>query len=154
MTECRLPPSRILVVDSSAPTRKLYRSVLTGFGISEIYEADTTKAALETLKTFSVDIVITELRLEPTDGIGFVQTVRSTKFNGNPHVPILMVSSETSKPRVIAALEAGVTEFLAKPIVPNSIYRRLLAMITCPSPGGRNRNFPAPAKAKTARWEI
>ena len=60
--------------------------------------------------------------------------IRQPGANGNPYVPIIMLTGHSEKKRVIAARDAGVTEFLAKPISAKALYQRILNVVANPRP--------------------
>ena len=62
------------------------------------------------------DLVLTDMAMKPMDGLEFTRHVRNHEHSPNPFVPIIMITGHTEKHRVEAARDAGVTEFLAKPI--------------------------------------
>jgi DNA-binding response OmpR family regulator len=60
--------------------------------------------------------------------------VRTSQASPNPYVPIIMVTGHTERPRVEAARDAGVTDFLAKPITVNNLIARLAEIVERPRP--------------------
>ena len=125
----------ILVADSNQYMLKIVRAMLRGFGISEIREAQDGAVALEELNTHLIDMVIVDYALETLNGIELTELVRGAEDSPNRYVPIIMLSAYTEKWRVEAARDAGITEFLRKPLCANDLYMRLLETIERP------RNF-------------
>ena len=107
---------RFLVIDDNAHMRRILRTLLHGFGTREVYEAEDGAAGLEAFTHYSPDIVITDWAMPIFDGLELTQMIRQPGANNNPYVPIIMLTGHSEKKRVIAARDAGVTEFLAKPI--------------------------------------
>ena len=62
--------------------------------------------------------------MKPMDGLEFTRRVRNDEHSPNPFVPIIMITGHTEKYRVEAARDAGVTEFLAKPITAQNLFIR------------------------------
>jgi DNA-binding response OmpR family regulator len=60
--------------------------------------------------------------------------IRQPGGNANPYVPIIMVTGHSERKRVTTARDAGVTEFITKPISATSLYRRILNVIANPRP--------------------
>jgi len=60
--------------------------------------------------------VITDWRMEPLDGLDLTRIIRTGEDSPNPFVPIIMLTGYTEVARVHEARDAGVTEFLAKPV--------------------------------------
>jgi CheY-like chemotaxis protein len=67
--------------------------------------------------------------MQPLDGLDFVRLVRIAKDTPNPYIPIIMLSGYTEHRRVTEARDAGVNEYLAKPISAKSIYQRITSII-------------------------
>ncbi|MEE8393938.1 MAG: response regulator [Rhodospirillales bacterium] len=118
-----------LVVDDNKNMRLLIIQVMHALGIREIKEAEDGSSALKALKTFPIDIVICDWNMEPLDGIDFTRTVRTASDSPNPFVPIIMLTGHTEMSRVEEARDAGVHEFLAKPISAKSLYQRIVSVV-------------------------
>ena len=125
---------RFLVIDDNAHMRRILRTLLHGFGTREVYEAEDGAAGLEAFTHYSPDIVITDWAMPIFDGLELTQMIRQPGANPNPYVPIIMLTGHSEKKRVIAARDAGVTEFLAKPISAKALYQRVLNVVANPRP--------------------
>ena len=123
---------RFLVIDDNAHMRRILRTLLHGFGTREVYEAEDGAAGLEAFTHYSPDIVITDWAMPIFDGLELTQMIRQPGANNNPYVPIIMLTGHSEKKRVIAARDAGVTEFLAKPISAKGLYQRVLNVVANP----------------------
>ena len=118
-----------LVVEDNVHMRTLLRSLLHALGIKNVSEAADGDAGLREMRNHTPDLILTDLSMVPTDGIAFTRQVRTAANSPNPYVPIIMVTGHTERPRVEAARDAGVTEFLAKPITVNSLIARLAEIV-------------------------
>ena len=107
---------RFLVIDDNAHMRRILRTLLHGFGAREVYEAEDGAAGLEAFTHYVPDIVITDWAMPIFDGLELTQMIRQPGANSNPYVAIIMLTGHSEKKRVMSARDAGVTEFLAKPI--------------------------------------
>lgn len=144
---------KILVVDDSRPMRSLISSFLIGFGVKEIYEAIDADDGFERLQEVDPDIVITDWRMPPTDGIQLVQRIRTDVDSANPYLPIIMLTGFTELHRVKQARDAGVTAFLAKPVSAASLYKRLCNVIDDQRPFIRVGGFFGPDRRVQRREE-
>ena len=97
------------------------------------------------------DFVLTDLSMKPVDGIEFTRRVRLGRDSPNPYLPIIMVTGHTERPRVEAARDAGVTEFLAKPITTQNLLVRLVEIVERPRPFVRCGIISDPTAAGTRR---
>lgn len=123
---------RALVVEDDVYMRLLLRSLLLSLGIRDLLEAKNGKEALAIVVSKEIDFILTDLSMEPMDGIEFTRAVRQAQNSPNPYVPIIMVTGHSERHRVEAARDAGVTEFLAKPITINNLILRISEIIDRP----------------------
>ena len=138
---------RFLVVDDNAHMRQIVRTILYGFGSREVWEAEDGVAGLETFTKNRPDIVITDWAMPIFNGIEFTQMIRQPASN-NPFVPIIMLTANTERTRVVAARDAGVTEFLAKPTSAKALYSRILNVILHPRPFIKTENYFGPDRRR------
>ncbi len=127
---------KCLIVDDNANMRSLLRTILTSLGMrsKNIIEAYCVKNAMAALGNGDIDLVITDWKMEPVSGIEFVRQLRNEETSPNPFIPIILLTGYTEKEHVLAARDAGVNEFLAKPISPKELYSRILSIIENPRP--------------------
>jgi DNA-binding response OmpR family regulator len=141
----------LLLVEDDASMRSLVRDILNSLGVKNIQTAHDGSQAYAELRHFPADIVITDWIMEPLDGIDFTQMVRSASDSPNPFVPIIMLTSNTSRDRVQEARDIGVTEFLAKPLTAQSLYGRMVTIIESPRQFVRTANYFGPDRRRTVR---
>ncbi len=140
---------RFLICDDNAHMRRILRTLLHSFGAREIYEAEDGATALEMYSRHVPDIVITDWAMPIFDGIELTQIIRQPEANGSPYVPIIMLTGHSEKRRVTMARDAGVTEFLAKPISANGLYQRLLNVIANPRPFIKTKTYFGPDRRRS-----
>ena len=139
---------RFVVIDDNAHMRRMLRTLLHGFGAREVHEAEDGAAGLEAFNQHSPDIVITDWAMPIFDGIELTQMIRQPGANSNPYVPIIMVTGHADKRRVVSARDAGVTEFLAKPISAKGLYQRLINVIANPRPFIKTKTYFGPDRRR------
>jgi CheY-like chemotaxis protein len=139
---------RFVVIDDNAHMRRIVRTILHSFGAREVIEAEDGAAGLDAITQYNPDIVITDWVMPIFDGIELTQMIRQPGGNANPYVPIIMLTGHTEKTRVVAARDAGVTEFLAKPISAKALYRRLLSIISNPRPFIKTNTYFGPDRRR------
>ena len=123
---------KILIVDPHKHARVVARMVLRELGVGEFEMADDGDAGFFVLHQFSPDIILSELLMAPMDGLEFTRKVRSARTVPNPYVPIIMMTTNFEKRHIIQARNAGVTEFMVKPLTVMSVYSRLHSIIERP----------------------
>jgi two-component system, chemotaxis family, chemotaxis protein CheY len=139
---------RFLVVDDNAHMRRILRTLLHSFGTREVYEAEDGASGLEAFMHFIPDIVILDWVMPIFDGLELTQMIRQPGANANPYVAIIMLTGHSEKKRVMAARDAGVTEFLAKPISAKALYQRILSIVVNPRPFVRTRSYFGPDRRR------
>ena len=123
---------RVLVVEDNHHMSSLIRTLLNSIGIREVHEAGNGAAALDVLREKRCDLILSDLAMKPMDGIEFTREVRMSPRSINPFIPIVLITGYTERCRVEAARDAGVTEFLAKPITAQSLFARLAEIVERP----------------------
>jgi CheY-like chemotaxis protein len=139
---------RVLIVEDNQHMRSLLRSLLNSVGIRDVVEASSGGSALTLLREKKCDLVLSDLAMKPMDGLEFSRTVRTAENSPNPFVPIIMITGHTEKHRVEAARDAGVTEFLAKPITAHSLFSRLAEIVERPRAFVRTEAYFGPDRRR------
>lgn len=112
---------RALVADDSEAMRRIIARTVQLFGVAEVDEASNGEKAIRLHQPGKYDLVITDWHMSQVSGLEVVRSIR----NKDPDVPILMVTVDTSKPHVMQAIEAGVTDYLAKPFTADMLKEKL-----------------------------
>lgn len=123
---------KFLIVDDNKHMRSLVRTILMSLGAKYMKEAIDGADALMELQSFEADIVICDWNMSPLDGLDLVRLIRTGNDSNNPYVSIIMLTGHTEKSRVLEARDAGVNEFLAKPISAKKLYSRIFSIIEHP----------------------
>jgi two-component system chemotaxis response regulator CheY len=116
----------ILTVDDAATMRKLIAFTLGGAG-HQVLEAEDGPAALATLGSAAVDLVISDLNMPKMNGVELVRRIR--QLPRHAATPILMVTTESEAGVKQAAKQAGATGWIVKPFEPPqllAIVKRVL----------------------------
>jgi len=139
---------RFLVIDDNLHMRRILRTLLHGFGAREVYEAEDGAAGLESFNHYGPDVVITDWAMPIFDGLDLTQMIRQPGANANPYVAVIMLTGHSEKKRVIAARDAGVTEFLAKPISSKGLYQRIVNVVANPRPFIKTKSYFGPDRRR------
>jgi two-component system, chemotaxis family, chemotaxis protein CheY len=139
---------RFLVIDDNAHMRRILRTLLHGFGAREVYEAEDGAAGLEAFTHYVPDIVLTDWAMPIFDGLELAQMIRQPGANANPFTPIIMLTGHSEKRRVMAARDAGITEFMVKPISAKALYQRILNVVASPRPFIKTKSYFGPDRRR------
>ena len=139
---------RFLVIDDNAHMRRILRTLLHGFGARDVYEAEDGAAGLEAFTHYSPDIVLTDWEMPIFNGLELAQMIRQPGTNTNPYAPIIMLTAHSERKRVINARDAGITEFMAKPISAKALYQRILNIVARPRPFVRTKTYFGPDRRR------
>jgi len=140
----------ILLVDDNHYMRVLLGEILRAIGVREIFEANDGAEALQTMRGFPVDIVMTDLSMQPLDGIDFVRLLRNSPDSPNPMVPVVMITGHSTVARVAEARDAGVNEFLVKPLTAKGVIERISQVVENPRPFVRTGDYFGPDRRRRA----
>lgn len=115
---------RILLVEDDRSIQLLYKTLLEKAGHS-VTVADNGRAALEIVKTSPPQLIISDWVMPEMDGIEFCRALRkNTEWN---KIYVFIVTAQESTEKLIEAFEAGVNDYLTKPINPKVLAARLRA---------------------------
>ena len=128
-----LKPISFLIVDDKAYMRKVVKNVLETLGAKLIEEAYDGSEALAAVRNWPPDIILTEWRLYPMTGFDLLKAIRKERGPVR-FTPVVMVTSETRRERVIQARNTGITEFVAKPFNAKGLLLRIKEVIERPRP--------------------
>jgi two-component system chemotaxis response regulator CheY len=121
---------KILIVDDAKTMRTIIKNVLKKLGFSDenFLEAGDGEEALKILEEHpdEIKIIFLDWNMPKMNGFEFLKKVRANKKYDN--IKIVMVTTETKKENVIAALKAGVNNYIAKPFTPQVLKQKLEQM--------------------------
>ena len=115
---------KILAVDDSPTMRRIIKNTLKRIGFRDVELAENGFQAMETLKKIpGINFIISDWNMPVMDGLTFIKTVRaSSEFS---KIPILMVTTKSVKEDIIAAMQAGVNNYVVKPFTPEVLKGKI-----------------------------
>lgn len=114
---------KILVVDDFTTMRKVVRNLLKQAGYENITEAEDGVSALQVLKSQKIDFIISDWNMPNMTGIELLKAVRADSEIGK--IPFLMVTAEALQDNVIAAVKAGVSNYIVKPFTAEVLNEKI-----------------------------
>ncbi len=104
---------KILVVDDSATMRRIVSNVLSMLGFANITTAINGKEALQALGSDDFDLVVSDWKMEPINGLDLLKKIRGDKKM--KELPFIMLSAESDKRCIMETINNGVSEYIVKP---------------------------------------
>lgn len=132
MTHTHFERLNVLVVESNNHMRSIVKTMLRGFGVRNIFEADDAPEAFPIIAASKIDLVLADHVMQAQRGTDFVVQMRTSPLSPNPFIPIIMLSAYSELSNVMAARDAGMTEFCAKPLTALELYRKIYAVVNLP----------------------
>ncbi len=114
---------RILVVDDEPQITRVLRTTLSSHGYT-IRTAGDGDEALEVMRDWTPDLIITDLAMPNMEGLELCRRVREKSA-----VPIIILSVRGEERNKIEALDAGADDYVTKPFGPKELLARVRAML-------------------------
>ncbi len=124
---------KFLVVDDSPTMRRILVNSLQRIGHSQCVEAGDGKEALEKFDS-TIQFVITDWAMPNMSGLDLTRALRERPDAAG--VPILMVTTRSVREDIVAAVEAGVNNYVVKPFTPQVLKEKIDAILASPATTG------------------
>jgi two-component system, chemotaxis family, chemotaxis protein CheY len=118
---------KILVVDDFATMRKVVRNLLKQGGYDDIVEAEDGVMALKALKSQKIDLVVSDWNMPNMSGLELLKAVRADAELAK--TPFLMVTAEALQDNVVAAVKAGVNNYIVKPFTAEVLNEKIKKLV-------------------------
>ena len=112
---------KILLVDDSRTIRNIQKNVLAEIGQTDVAEAADGVEAFSKLSADRPDLMLIDWNMPNMDGITLVKKVRET----DKALPMIMVTTEAEKSRVLEAVKAGVNNYVVKPFTAETLGEKI-----------------------------
>jgi two-component system chemotaxis response regulator CheY len=117
----------ILIVDDYKTMLRIIRNLLKQLGFDNVDEATDGSTALHKLRDKNYGLVISDWNMEPMTGLQLLREVRAD--NRLKDLPFIMITAESKSENVIAAKEAGVSNYIVKPFNAATLKQKLTSII-------------------------
>jgi two-component system, chemotaxis family, chemotaxis protein CheY len=118
---------KVLIVDDYKTMLRILRNLLRQLNFNNIDEATDGSMALQKLRQDSFGMVISDWNMEPMTGIQLLREVRSD--DKLKHLPFIMITAESKSENVIAAKEAGVSNYIVKPFNAETLKTKIVSVL-------------------------
>ena len=112
---------KALVVDDSGVVRKVLVGALSRVGITDVTNASDGREAVDAVKEDDFNVVLMGSNMPNMSAVDAVKSIRAIGSD----VPILMVTTEAEKSRVVEALRAGANDYVIRPFKPSVIVGKI-----------------------------
>ncbi len=118
----------VLIVDDSAAIRKILQRVLrqADVPLGNVYEASNGVEALASLEQHNVHLVLSDINMPEMDGLELLRRLRSS--DEWKSLPVIMITTEGGKTRVLEAAKLGATGYVRKPFTADQIKEKLTGL--------------------------
>jgi two-component system, chemotaxis family, chemotaxis protein CheY len=118
---------KILVVDDFATMRKVVRNLLKQVGYEDIVEAEDGVMALRALKSQKIDVIISDWNMPNMSGLELLKACKADAELAK--TPFLMVTAEALQDNVVAAVKAGVNDYIVKPFTAEVLNEKIIKIM-------------------------
>jgi two-component system chemotaxis response regulator CheY len=114
---------KILIVDDYKTMLRIIRNVLRQIGLLNVDEANDGAEAFAMLKTGDYGLVISDWNMQPITGLDLLQQVRADDRLAK--LPFIMVTAESKVENIVAAKQAGVSNYVVKPFSAETLRSKI-----------------------------
>ena len=118
---------RILVADDMQMTRRVLKSALVRAGLNDITEVENGEELLLKMKADTFDLIICDWDMPKLSGIDALRAIRGDEAYKD--MPFVMVTAMTDKEYVKTAIEAGINDYITKPIKPELFIKKVKSLL-------------------------
>ena len=118
---------KVLIVDDYSTMLRILRNLLRQLNFSNVEEATDGGQALQMLRQTKFGLVISDWNMQPVTGIELLKEVRAD--DGLKSLPFIMVTAESKTENIIAAKNAGVSNYIVKPFNAQTLKQKLVSVL-------------------------
>lgn len=118
---------KVLVVDDSAIMRKVIEQILEMLGHEAVPAANGVEAFDRLKEHDDVKLILLDWNMPEMNGIEFLRAVK--EMPGLAEIPVIMLTTESERRKMIEAIEAGAKHYLTKPFQPETLATKILQSV-------------------------
>jgi two-component system, chemotaxis family, chemotaxis protein CheY len=117
----------IMIVDDYSTMLRILRNLLRQLEFENVEEATDGGMALQKLKLGNFGLVISDWNMQPVSGLDLLKNVRADAQL--KHLPFIMVTAESKTENVVAAKQAGVSNYIVKPFTADTLKSKMESVL-------------------------
>jgi two-component system, chemotaxis family, chemotaxis protein CheY len=118
---------KIMIVDDYSTMLRILRNLLRQLEFNNVEEANNGGDALHKLREGQYNLIISDWNMAPMTGLELLKEVRAdAKLK---HIPFIMVTAESKTDNVIAAKQAGVSNYIVKPFNAETLKSKMASVL-------------------------
>jgi two-component system chemotaxis response regulator CheY len=119
---------RVFIVDDYTTMLRILRNLLRQLDLNNVEEANDGENAYHMMQKSPPDLIISDWNMAPVSGLDLLRRVRAdAKLR---HIPFIMVTAESKTENVVAAKQAGVSNYIVKPFNADTLRAKIVSV--CP----------------------
>ena len=118
---------KVLVVDDSAIMRKVITQILEMLGHDSVPAANGLDAFERLKEHEDVRLILLDWNMPEMNGIEFLREIKTRP--GLSEIPVIMLTTESERRKMIEAIEAGAKHYLTKPFQPETLATKILQCV-------------------------
>jgi two-component system chemotaxis response regulator CheY len=118
---------KILLVDDSNTMRRIEKNTLEKMGYTDIIEAQDGAEAVKRVDAGGIELVLMDWNMPNMTGIDALKAIKQNA--AHKALPVIMVTSESEKSRIMEAIQAGAANYVVKPFQPETLQEKISAVM-------------------------
>ena len=118
---------KILLVDDSTTMRRIQKNTLEKLGYTDITEAGDGAEAVAKVAAGAFDLVLMDWNMPNMTGIEALKKIKGDA--AMKAVPVIMVTSESEKTKIMEAIQAGAANYIVKPFQSEVLQEKISAVL-------------------------
>lgn len=124
---------KVLVVDDSSTMRRILVNCLAKMKITDVVQAgDGTEALPMVAAQGPFDLVLTDWNMPQMTGLELLKAIKADPKNAA--LPVVVVTTEAEKERIVEAVKCGAANYIVKPFTPEILFEKIKSLITVENP--------------------
>jgi two-component system chemotaxis response regulator CheY len=117
---------RVVIVDDYTTMLRILRNLLRQLEINNVEEATDGDTAFQLIQKAPPDLIISDWNMVPVTGLELLRRVRADAKT--KHIPFIMVTAESKTENVVAAKQAGVSNYIVKPFNADTLRAKIASV--------------------------